>query len=755
MTLGMWALVLLLINLIKNMAHNIISTKIKYKIIIFTFVIVFGNLNFAKAGVVRIADGATAGTTASNGNSVMFVGTGSGVLNHDAASPGISINSISSNNDGVGTLRINSSENLAVNGDIGSAAKRIDTIDFQKPTVLNIYGSIYTKNGITTSESSQGDIDLFGSSTVVNSKIGSTDKHIDIIIIATPYSSATFIGGDIFVDSFLAKLGTFVEINGSGINYLGSTDLLSNSTLNLNQNTFVTSLSTSSSSTINIAAGKTLTGSEVLNFNGNLRLGVVRSDSSTPSVLSTNNINLADGLKINFDYSKASYLNVNQNNQSSIIVVNSSTNHLNVDTTRFDTALGNITDNSILLKESVRKIINAGVNESLVVTYEADKNTTAQLNTQNLATVNFLLYNTTATIDPARTALLKISTQSELESALKTLQVEKNNMTQKTSLDIANAVDNVIDYRLQSLNYDQFTIFDKKDQNDNLLKTNNKGLWGQVFGSTSKQNDVSQTKGYDANFGGVSFGLDKVLKSDDANSIWGGALSYAKANANSKELSDQKTDINSYQFSLYNHNVARNGLGFFNENSASVAYNQYDTTRNIVIDSYQSKVRANFSGTGYSTKIGFGYNYKIGNRTLFAPIAGIKYSGLALSNYEEKNDAGLGLKVKNDSFNLFTSELGFKMISDVGSKVQPQLNVSWLRNLNVSGAKSNTTFINGASNQVNVQNSGVDLDANILNIGAQLNFKTSQNISMVLKYDLQKSDNFTSHLGSLRFNLAF
>ncbi|MES2677779.1 MAG: autotransporter outer membrane beta-barrel domain-containing protein [Pseudomonadota bacterium] len=735
------------------MARNIFSTN-KYKIIIFTLVIILGNFNFAKADTVKIGDDATAGTTASNGKSVLFTGTEvdshEGVLIHDAApSSSLSISDISTDHDGVGIFRITNSDTLIINGDVGSAAKRIDTIDFQNSTILAIYGSIYTKNGIITSTTSQGDIDFFGRSTVVNSKIGASDKHLVFIKIANS-AGVTFSGGDIFVDSFVTQGNSFATINGSGTNSLGSTTLQTNSTLNLNQNTLVTLLSMANSSTINIAAGKTLTGSGALSFDGNLRLGIIESDSSTPSILSTDNINLANGLKINFDYSQATYLK--QNDQSSIIVVDSPTNHLNVTTDN----LGTITDNSILLKESVEKIINAGSDESLVVTYSIDSATTSALNKQNLATVNFLLDNTTATgIDSARTALLKISTQSELENTLKTLQVEKNNMTQKTSLDIANAVDNVIGYRVQSLNYDQFVAFDKKDPKGNPLAINNKGLWGQVFGNASKQNDVNTTKGYDANFGGVSFGLDKVVKNSNSNSIWGGALSYAKANANSRELSDQKTDINSYQFSLYNYNVAKNGLGFFNENSASVAYNQYDTNKNIVIGSYQSRVKANFSGTGYGAKIGFGYNYKIGDKTLFAPIAGIKYSGLSLSSYKEKNDDGLGLKVQNDSFNLFTSELGFKVISGAGSKVQPQLNISWLRNLNVSGAKSHSTFINGANNQANIQNRGIDLDANILNAGAQLNFKTSQNTSMFLKYDLQKSSNFTSHLGSVQFNLAF
>lgn len=714
------------------------------------------NIN-AFAAITEIGNETKNASTITNGDSILFTNNIDGILNHDSGTAK-NFAGISTDNDGIGKITINNSGDLVINGDIGSATKRINQISFADFTSFAVGGDVYTTNGITTDASGKGDLLAAADNITINSNIGSSGLHLNVITINN--RNINF-NGNIFVDNFIVNDNTSSTIESSGSNALGTVSIGNNASLTFNDNINLSTLSSNVNSTMSIAAGKQLSGSGALiNINGTLNLGIDESDSSTALVASTGNITVNNNTVIHFDYNNASFLKSGDNYDflTTTATLNATASNLN----------NNITDTSILLAPTLTK-----VGQSLRLTQNIDATTTAKLNAGDLASANFLINNTTATdIDAARTALFKITTQADLEKSLATLQVDNSNMLQRTAINISSSIENILEYRLQSLNYQHSKatsvrdlIRTKNTNKDEVALIKSSGLWGEVFGAKATQSDVTETsttsstatttKGYDVNFGGVSFGLDKVFKGDDNNSIWGGAVSYSKANAESRALSKQKTDINSYQFSVYNHNIARSGLGFFSENLLSVGYNQYSSERTIDLTTYQSVAKADFSAMQYGAKSSLGYNFKMGERAIFAPIAGIKYFGLQMQDYQETNTGGLGLKVQNDYFDLTTSEVGFRITGMLGSKIEPQINVAWLHNLNSDGATSSSTFINGITTQTKTQNTGIDLDADALNAGAQINFKTSQNTGLMFKYDLQKSANFTSHLGSMKFAWAF
>ncbi len=723
-------------------------------------------LNSAQATTINIVNVGNTTKNTTDGdiistNLILFTSAAGGTLNHNAGSAK-TLAGISTDNDGIGTITINTINDLDINGDIGSSSKAINQIIFSQFQNLSVTGSIYTQNGINADADGKGDLLLFGQDSIIHSNIGSSGLALDLITINN--SNIGFVG-DVFTDNFVInpnRSATFQSATANNNNF-GNVDLKTGASFTINSDLNLSTLSTTSSSTITIAAGKKITADGVLSFNGNLNLGILRSDSSTPLITSSSNITIVDGLKIHFDYSNATYL---KKDDTYDFITASGTLSANSTLLNDDR---NLTDTSILLAPSIVTV--SGSPNSIRVTQDIDSTTTAALSTNDLATANFVIDNTTiAQIDSARTALFKISTQSELKDALSTLQVDRSNMLQQTAVNISSSIENILEYRVQSLNYQQSQATSVRD----LIRTTNTnknevalvksgGLWAQTFGATAKQSDITTisagisttTKGYDTDFAGVSFGLDKVFKGETTNSIWGGAISYSKASAESRTLSKQKTDIDSYQFSLYNQNIARSGLGFFSENFLSIGHNQYNSERTVDLITYQSKAESDFSGMQYGAKFGLGYNFKMSEKSIFAPIAGIKYFGLKLQDYQEKDTGGFGLKVENDYFDLTTSELGFRMTGSIGSKIEPQINVAWLHNLSADGAKSSSTFVNGSTTQAKMQNSGIDLDADILNAGAQIKFQTSKNTSFMLKYDLQKSTNFTSHLGSAKFAWAF
>ncbi len=317
-----------------------------------------------------------------------------------------------------------------------------------------------------------------------------------------------------------------------------------------------------------------------------------------------------------------------------------------------------------------------------------------------------------------------------------------------TSFDIAHQIDNSISNRNLTVSYDNFIKGAKKDKSSKI-----KGLWGDVFGGNSRQDTREQESGYDSKFGGVTFGFDDILASDQFNHILGGAISYGQAQANDRSISNQETNIDAYQLSLYNYNVGNREAGLFNENLVSLGYNRYDSSRSIAVNNCNARAKSEFSAMQYGVKTGVGYNFKTGKSMLIAPIASIKYSGLALDDYQEKDADGAGLKVKNSYFHLLTSDVGVKVIDQLTPTLSAQFNTSWSRNLQRDGSKSTTSFIgnvDGSTTSV-----GTALLKDFFNIGTQLNIKNGQDTLLMIKYELQAGNNFVSNLVSLRYNLIF
>ena len=686
---------------------------------IFTLSLILGGLDNASYAE-DIAEGATRALANGNSGDFKFTGTSSGTLNYPNTTGNTTLGNIDTNNSGVGDITLSSINTLTVNS-IG----KINNIYFGVACILRTDGNIYA-NSITAS-TPNGTLRFNGTNSMVSSNIGTAIVKIDTIQLLSGSSKATF-NGNLYSNHLILGGNATAVINGVNNNFEDINLSAGNNTLTLNQNVSTIDFTDGTSRTLNFRAGKVLS--------------------------ITNAATINDGT-INFDYNNASHINVNKAEKFL------TTGGLTYSTTSTISGI-----NSYLLDAPT--IAKNG--DSLEVTHKLDNAKLITLTTleQNLA--NFLINGTAnnSDNDGAQTAILSLGAKVNVENALKTLAdtlaVDKSNMVQKTTMDMSNAVENIVDNRLQSLNYAQFASLNKTQINsskkvDNGVK--DAGFWGEVFGSKASQVDVTEKgsvdkiKGYDATFGGVSFGLDKIYRGTNVNSVVGGAVSHSQGKAESNALNNQKTDIKSYQLSFYNYNGAKDGLGFFDENLINAGFNQYDSTKTIKVgDSYASKSSAKFSGTEYGAKIGVGYNLKVGDKTIFAPVVAIKYFGLQLADYQEKSVGGVGQKVQNDRFDLFTSEAGFKIMSDISSIVRPQINVSWLHNLDKKGAKS-TSILGGGNNQVTIKNTGIDLDVDILNIGTQLNFRSSVDSTVMVKYDLQKSANFISHLCSLKYNLRF
>ncbi len=704
----------------------------------------------ANATEVSIGNGETRATSGTNsinsGDSVLFIGTSTGILEHNRPQD-VTLGSISTDNAGVGNVNIDTANYLTVNGDIGA----INNINFVRDGTLIANGNVFAKT-ITTDTSEMGSLTLLNNNnSVVSSNIGSDALNLSSIALD---NSKTNFTGEIHTLGFSVNKTTgpsTATISGANSDLGNITMIGDNGVLNLNQNVAANSINNVATSKINFAVGKKL----AINNDGNAPVSTIAGD-------------------LGFDYSNASPQKLYS--KYAFLTFSGVAGALTYDPSISTT---NSINAPFLLTPTVAKI-----GDNLVVTQTLNSTNFSTI-TSNKSFANFLIFGTAGNSDNggAQTALVNFKTQGEVEDALTNLAttsaIDSSNMLQKTSVDVSSAVGKLINNRLQALSYNKFAAnLEVQAQKNNDPKSNPKtdpktnadalkisGLrgevWGEVFGAKSTQGDISKegsatkTKGYDADFAGVSFGLDKTFSREKIASIFGGAVSYGTASAKGDAFNKQKTDIKLYQLSLYNYNGLKNGLGFFNENIIGLGYNQYDSSKIVSVgNNYQSLSSAKFSGREYDAKVGIGYNLKVGEKVIFAPIAAIKYFGLQLADYQERNAGGLGQNVKNNRFDLFTSEVGFRLMGEASSTIKPQANILWLHNLNTSGARSQSVLGSGG-NAINTSNKSVNLDQDILNLGTQLSFQTSPETAIVVKYDLQKSANFVSHLGAVKFNFVF
>ncbi len=73
-------------------------------------------------------------------------------------------------------------------------------------------------------------------------------------------------------------------------------------------------------------------------------------------------------------------------------------------------------------------------------------------------------------------------------------------------------------------------------------------------------------------------------------------------------------------------------------------------------------------------------------------------------------------------------------------------------NLNKNNSQQTTSFADGT---LEIENRANNIDGNYLNLGTEINFKTSKNGSLMVKYQLQSGQKLTSQFGGFKYSVAF
>ena len=406
-----------------------------------------------------------------------------------------------------------------------------------------------------------------------------------------------------------------------------------------------------------------------------------------------------------------------------------------------------VTDNSALLNFKLERIGNI-----VKYTSEQDAAVVPSADAQVVGTLLDISSND-PTLIAARAALINISDAQTLRRAVSDLQKERNGSLANESINATYISRNVLNSRIQEIS-NSAAGFASGDAADSRT-----GMWGQAYGGASKYRKT--TEGYNSSTGGLMFGFDKksssTLGDNKFKSLNGIALSYSKTNINDKYSGGQGTNIESYYLALYNSNFTESGVGLYNNNSLHSSYHNYNTKRSIVIGTFATTATADFSGIQLGATTEFGYGFKVGDKLLISPNAGLSYVFLKQDDYQEKGAGGIGLNVDNNNIQSLVSTLGVKAASKFNAGTYsfvPQLSTLWLHNLTNSGQGSTSSFIAGGSS---FRSNSANLPENLVDFGLILTgFKSkSGGSSISVRYDLTRGSGFVGHTGYLQYRHLF
>ncbi|MDB2683065.1 autotransporter domain-containing protein, partial [Alphaproteobacteria bacterium] len=275
--------------------------------------------------------------------------------------------------------------------------------------------------------------------------------------------------------------------------------------------------------------------------------------------------------------------------------------------------------------------------------------------------------------------------------------------------------------------------------------------WGQAFGQTGEQDQRDGVAGYDVDTYGFALGMDTEGLGD--NLTVGLAVSYGDTEVDSKNANNTKTDIDTYQFTLYgNYDVDDRT---YVAGQVAYAMGDNDTTRSNVGGTGTS-ANGDFDSNQYSARLEAGRSYNVSGGTKLTPNVMANYVHYDADSYTETGAGTANLRVDSDAVNLFEIGVGVdaswpKQLSD-GGYVAPGINLGVRHDVIGDEFESTSNFTGGGAA---FNTKGFDPAQTTFDVGAGVVYSTPSNWELTASYDYEAKSDFDSHTGLLKAGYKF
>ncbi len=216
------------------------------------------------------------------------------------------------------------------------------------------------------------------------------------------------------------------------------------------------------------------------------------------------------------------------------------------------------------------------------------------------------------------------------------------------------------------------------------------GSWARLLGQRANQATETTFEGYKDTTWGLMIGQDIELAE---NILAGLAFSFASTNID-MQLSGSTTLAKNFQLTLYGGWTA---LPYYLNLLGLVAYNQYDTARNVVFGPVSFYPQSNYHGWQLGAQGEIGYDYAQCDYHLI-PFASFYYGNLSLSAYTETNAGTAGASYQSADYNLFLPSIGLRLLrdyQDCENIYRPQIHAQLFYNVTDDPVQTTSQFIGG------------------------------------------------------------
>lgn len=299
------------------------------------------------------------------------------------------------------------------------------------------------------------------------------------------------------------------------------------------------------------------------------------------------------------------------------------------------------------------------------------------------------------------------------------------------------------------------------------------GFWMQALGNHTRQATRNGIEGYQANTFGTSIGADKLLGNHVRVGFSGG---YGYAHVNSKTGGSPKSDINSFQGTIYGSydslkqregdEIKRGSKGgvrnpgqdsWYLDGMFGFTQNNYSNRREIFLSGDNRVAKSDSYGQQYSTRFESGYTFVFEKTKAFewTPFISLDYSYLYMNKYKEDGAGALNLTVNGQGFNLLEQGLGTKIAYPIHSKKAgtfiPSVKTVWLHDYMADPYEATASFAGGGPS---FETKGAKPARNGMLVGTQLAFLNQGNMTLTGNFDWEIKEQYQSYTyyGTARFD---
>lgn len=270
-------------------------------------------------------------------------------------------------------------------------------------------------------------------------------------------------------------------------------------------------------------------------------------------------------------------------------------------------------------------------------------------------------------------------------------------------------------------------------------------LWGQGFGSTGDQDARDGVDGFSFDTFGFSVGMDTRNLAEDLT--LGMALSYARTEADSDNVNNTETDIDSYFVTLYGDYDF--GQGYFVEGMAAYGFGDVDTTRTNVGPGNTIAI-ANFDSNQWQINAAAGRHLPLENNVTITPRVTANYTYIDPENFEETGAGGVSLASQYDEMGMLEIGLDVELAYDVETNAglfQPHVNAAYKYEVLDEEVQATTTFVGGGPT---FQTEGFDAADHRFEVGAGFTYFTNDNWEFTADYQFDFREDYGAHSGLLK-----